>query len=378
MKENSTKNKIVDYDLYGIVGIRQINPSERDINNLAKSYSSFRSELDREPDIIIRYKIDWQLGDISYLGLDEAGFNEDGFYILTNGRSPLKVKIPFEQLGDKCEIVCEQGIGSIPLLNQIINLTFLKKNYLPVHASAFLHNDLGALVIGWSKGGKTEALFSFIKKGAKFVGDETVLISPDGKKMFGIPVPVSIWEWQFSEIKELMPPVSMQKKIQFKGIHLVDNAHRVLGTSILKNYSFVKMIGDALPALRRQLNIRLGPNIIFKGRTYWKQVNLNRVIIIMSHNKDVITIDKCNTVEIADRMIISSLYELDSFYSYYSKFKFAFPGIKNDFLENIDEVYYKLLPNAIASIESYQVLHPYPVSFEKLYKGMKPIFYNNN
>ena len=378
MEDFNTNSSIVDYDLYGIVGIRLINPGERDIKNLSKLYANFRSELRREPDITIHYKENWQIGDIFYLGLDEAGFNDDGFYILSSGRSPLKIKIPFEQIGDKCELVCEQGIGGIPLLNYIIKLTFLKKKYLPIHASAFLYNDVGALVVGWSKGGKSEALFSFIKNGAKFVGDETVIISPDGKKMFGIPVPVSIWEWQFSEIQELMPPLNTQKKILFKVVHFVEWVHRFSSKGRIKKNAAVKLMGEALPTLRKQLNIRVNPEEIFNGKELWGQVNLNRLVIIMSHNKDDITVDEFNTKEMADRMITSNLYELDSFNNYYSLFKFAFPGVKNDFLENVDEIYNELLPNAISGIESYKVLHPYPVSFEKLYKVMKPIFYNNN
>ncbi|MGA7837120.1 MAG: hypothetical protein WB996_04085 [Ignavibacteriaceae bacterium] len=374
MKENSIKSNIIDYDLYGIVGIRQINPAESDIRNLSNLYSSFRSDLIREPEITIRYKKNWQLGNISYLGLDDAGFNEDGFYILSNGQTPVKIKIPFEQIGGNCELICEMGIGNVPLLNHIINLTFLKKKYLPIHASAFIYKNLGALVIGWSKGGKTEALFSFIKYGAKFVGDETVIISPDGKKIFGIPVPVSIWEWQFSEIPELMPPISIQKRIFFKGIHLVDKVHKIFSNGLLKNNSFYKMLGKALPSLRRQLNIRVLPEVIFANKLHWGQADLNRLVIIMSHNRNEFSLDKCNKDEIADRMVTSNLHELDSFKNYYSLFKFAFPGIKNDFLEEVGKIYNKLLPNVLDNIESYKVMHPYPVSFERLYTAMKPIF----
>ena len=374
MEDFNTNSSVVDYDLYGIVGIRLINPGERDIKNLSKLYASFRSELRREPDITILYKENWQIGDIFYLGLDEAGFNDDGFYILSSGRSPLKIKIPFEQIGNKCELVCEQGIGGIPLLNHIINLTFLKKKYLPIHASAFLYNNVGALVIGWSKGGKSEALFSFIKNGAKFVGDETVIISPDGKKMFGIPVPVSIWEWQFSEMQELMPPLSNQKKILFKGVHFIEWVHRVSSKSILKNNSIIKMMGDALPALRRQLNIRIGPEVIFDGKVQWEMVNLDKIILAMSHSKNEISVKECSENKIASRMINSNLHELDSFYNYYSTFKFAFPGLSNNFLERVPEIYNNLLSKALSGIESYKVLHPYPVSFEKLYRAMEPIF----
>lgn len=375
---NNVLNNYVDFDLYGIVGIRLINPSDNDVNYVSRLLSRFKAELSTEPDITIRFKKNWELGDLTYLGMNDAAFNENGFYILSSGRAPLKAKIPFEQIGEKCEIVCEQGIIGIPLLHYIINLTFLKKKYLPMHASAFSYDNQGALIIGWSKGGKTEALFSFIKHGAEFIGDETVIVSPDEKKMFGIPVPVSIWEWQFSEIPELMPPLSAQKKLLFKGVHFVERVYRFSSKGRKKKNAAVKLMGEALPILRKQLNIRVNPEEIFNGRIRWDKVNLNKLVIIMSHNKDDITLDKCNTNEIADRMITSNLFELDSFNNYYNIFKFAFPGVKNDFLENVDKIYNQLLPNAISGIESYKVLHPYPVSFEKLYTVMKPIFYKTN
>ena len=98
----------------------------------------------------------------------------------------------------------------------------------------------------------------------------------------------------------------------------------------------------------------------------------------MSHNKDDIKLTKYDKNDIADMMITSNLYELDYFYNYYSKFKFAFPGIKNDFLENVAKIYNNLLPSAISGIDVYKVLHAYPVSFEKLFTAMEPIFSDNN
>ena len=374
MDNNTTNKNTVEFDIHGIVGIRLVNPSEYDIKYISKLLSQFRSDLTREPDITIVYKKKWDLGNISYLGLNEAGFNDDGFYILTSGRQPLKVKIPFEQIEDKCEIVCEQGILGIPLLHYIINLTFLKKNYLPIHASAFSYNDISALVIGWSKGGKSEAMFSFVNHGAKFIGDETVILSADDKQMFGIPVPVSIWEWQFSEIPDLMPPLSMQKKVLFGGVHFLDGVYKVSQKIKLNNNSIVRLLGDALPALRKQLNIRVAPEKIFNGKLEWEKVNLDNIVLAMSYSEENITVSECDKDEIINRMICSNLFEFDSFYKYYSTFKFAFPGIKNEFLELVPEIYNELLPKALSGVESYKVLHPYPVSYEKLYEAMKPIF----
>jgi hypothetical protein len=374
MDSNTANKDKVDFDIHGIVGLRLVNPSKYDVKYISRLLFQFKSDLNREPDITIVYKENWDLGNVSYLGLNEAAFNDDGFYILTSGRQPLKVKIPFEQIGDKCEIVCEQGVVGIPLLSYIINLTFLKKNYLPIHASAFSYNDINALVIGWTKGGKSEALFSFVNHGAKFIGDETVFLSDDGMKMFGIPVPVSIWEWQFSEIPDLIPPLSMQKKVLFGGVHFLDGIYKMSKKVKLNNNSIVSLLGDALPALRKQLNIRVTPEKIFNGKLKWEKVNLDKIILAMSYSEDEISVSECNKDEITDRMICSNLFEFDALYNYYSTFKFAFPGIKNEFLETVPDIYNKLLPKALSGIASYKVLHPYPVSYEKLYEAMKPIF----
>ena len=100
--DNKSANKhTVDYDIHGIVGVRLVNPSDYDVKYISRLLSQFKSDLNREPDITIVYKENWDLGNVSYLGLNEAAFNDDGFYILTSGRQPLKVKIPFEQIGDK-------------------------------------------------------------------------------------------------------------------------------------------------------------------------------------------------------------------------------------------------------------------------------------
>ena len=372
---NKTINKnTVDFDIHGIVGIRLVNPSEIDIKNISRQLSHFKSELIREPDITIVYREKWDIGDITYLGLNEVGFNDGGFYILSSGKHPLKVKIPFEQIGTKCEIICEQGVVGIPLLNRIINITFLKKKYLPIHASAFSYNNLNVLIIGWTKGGKSEALFSFVNHGARFIGDETIMLSADGKQMFGIPVPVSIWEWQFSEIPELMPPLKMKQKILFSGIHFLDGIYNLSKSIKLHNNSFVSLLGDALPTIKKKLNIRVAPEKIFNGKLNWEKVKLDKIVLTMSYSQDDIEISECDKYELIDRMICSNLDEFDSLYKYYSAFKFAFPGTQNEFLESIPDIYYELLPKAITGIESYKVLHPYPVSYEKLYGAMKSIF----
>lgn len=377
MKSNGKYENYLDFDLHGIVGIRFISPSSSDVKHILKQLFPFESDLKRDPDITVTFKENWELGEINYLGLDNAAFNENGFYILSNGRVPLKVKIPFEQIGNKCEIICERGIVGVPLLNYIINLTFLKNNFLPIHASAFSYNKSNSMIIGWSKGGKTEALLSFIKNGAEYIGDETVFLSANGKEIFGVPVPVSIWEWQFKEIPELIPQLSMHQKIMFNGIHFYEFIYNLLKRLGLKNTVPLKLLEDALPSLRNQLSIRVSPDKLFKGKVSWEKHSIDRVILAVSHSSDEISLTESNKEDIVSRMISSNLYEFESFFSYYTKFKFAFPGVKNDFLENIPRLYKELIPRALAGVKSYRLVHPYPVSFKKLFDVMKPVLDSN-
>jgi hypothetical protein len=364
-------NNGVDFDIHGIVGIRLINPTAGDVSAIANQFGQYRSTIEREPDIVIFIKEKLPTPSLTYLGLDYAGFTDEGFYILSS-KENLKVLIPFDKIGSQLEIMCESGLHSLPWLLEVINLMFLKKNYIPLHASAFVYKGVGIVVTGWTKGGKTEALLSFANHGAHYVGDEWVILSSDGKEMFGMPVPICVWEWYFKSIPKLLPKVGMQKKILFKVIHSLDVIHRRLENGSFKNSFPVKTLGQTLPALKRQLNIRALPEELFKNRVC-KLATPDKIILSISQNDPNIYVEECDPSEIAKRMISSNELEQAPFLEFYKAFKFAFPNFRNEFLENIDELQYALLCSAFANKEAYKVYHPYPVPFEDLFNQLRPI-----
>ncbi len=98
--------------------------------------------------------------------------------------------------------MAERGVGTIPLLVPIVNLTALGRGLLPIHASAFVHAGLGVLVTGWAKGGKSEVLLAFAARGASYVGDEWVYLADDGSRMVGLPEPIRLWDWQLRAMPE--------------------------------------------------------------------------------------------------------------------------------------------------------------------------------
>ena len=137
--------------------------------------------------------------------------------------------------------------------------------------------------------------------------------------------------------------------------------------------SFVaKVLGQALPAFKRQLNIRVLPEEIFQKRIC-PSTAPHKLLMSMSHNEPSIQIEICDPAEIAQRMVSSNAYEQMTFLEFYKAFKFAFPNLRNEFLETIDELQYSLLCRAFENKEAYKILHPYPVPLEEFFHSVKAV-----
>ena len=363
---NTGKNKIIEFKLLDVIGVRLINPSEADLKVITKKFEIIPQTLSIEPDIVITYVKELKLTGLTYIGLNTAAYSQDGFYILSNGKEHVKVKVPIVDVGrSKLNLVCESGSPDIPALNYIVNFTLIGKDLLPLHATAFRYNKVGAVVMGWSKGGKTESLFSFMNHGAEFLSDEVAVVSFDGNEVLGMKIPICIWEWQFKEIPSYMPRVSLQKKFIMKVIHIIKTLNKAFN---------IELVNKAIPTLDSQLNIKVLPTKLFNKDRIISRMNLDVIILAMSHDSNEIVVETISADEVIDRMINSQEYELDYFFRYYKMFKYAFPYHLNEFLENIKSVQYALMKKLLEGKKAFVVKHPYPVSFEKLFEKMEPIF----
>lgn len=363
--------QIVEYDIHGIVGIRLENPTENDVRAVEKQICFPQTRLDREPDITIRFTPVLEIAGLTYTGLF-AGYNADGFFILKSSKKPCKARIPFEKIGGKCEILCESGLRSVPQLIAIINLTFFHKNYLSLHASGFVFNDTGVVLTGWAKGGKTEVMLAFAEHGAQYVADEWTVFPADGSQMFGLAEPVRLWDWHLAQVPRLARQKSRQQRMIFKTIHALAGFHKRLARGRLKRFFPVKALGEALPALKRQLNIRVTPETLFEGRLL-PAAKPEKVFLVMSHDQPETRVEPCGIDEIIERMIHSNEFEQLVLTEHYKTFCFAFPGRRNALIENLPEIQRKLLQSVFAGKTAYKTLHPYPVVFEELYQKMAPL-----
>lgn len=362
----------IDYDIHGLVGMRLIDPSPSDVDTIERHVGPLRGPLSRKPDIVFRFVNHLPTSGLRYLGL-ENGFTDDGFFILCDGKKETKARVPLQQVGsDQIEIVCESGVRSFPLLTGIINLTVLKKDHVPLHASAFVYNGTGIVATGWTKGGKTEALLAFASQGAEYVGDEWVWLSGDGKRVYGIPGNILLWSWQLEYLPHLRRQVGVGERVLFKTIKSLDRLQATNPDGRLSKTFPARLLRQAMPVLRRRLFVKMTPRAIFGAGCGSLVAKPERVFFMVSHEDPAISVDPMDPQEIVRRMVSSIQHEQSTVAEHYLALKFAFPDVRNELIECAPDLQYSILSRALAGKHGFAVRHPYPVSLPELYKAMRP------
>jgi hypothetical protein len=366
----------VDYDLHGIVGIRLVDAKPADVAIITEQIGSIQSPLSREPDIIIRFTDRLPTSSrVRYLGLNDAGFTDDAFLILrSKHKTHARVRIPFEQIGGRCEIVCERGLAAVPLLIAVINLTALGKGFLPLHASAITYRDKGVIATGWSKGGKTELLLAFMSNGARHVGDEWLYISPDGSQMFGIPEPMRVWDWQLDDLPKYRALLSRGKRAKLRALKLAVRVMDWLADRrISRKSALMRMVSRVAGVLKLQLNVQVPPPKLFGADACPFTGTPDILFFVASHETPDMLIEPMDSREIARRMLFSLQEEQKELLSYYWKFRFAFPDKSNGIIDNIEALQQEKLEQMLSGKKAYAFYHPYPVYIPSIFEAIDPL-----
>ena len=363
----------VDFDLHGLSRVRLIDASPAETAAVARQLGAIRAARAGEPDLTVRF-VD-RLAPASpliQLGLEEAGFTDEGFLLMQGKHGArVRVRIPFEQIGDSCEIVCERGLPAVPLLIPILNLTVLSRGSLPLHASAFNYRGTGVLATGWSKGGKTETLLAAMARGAEYVGDEWVYLSPDGR-MAGIPEPIRLWDWHMQQLPAITRQLGRDDRFRLRAAMAAFRLAQAGAQGPARRLPPGKFAARALPLLQRQTGLNVDPFQLFGAKCCPMQGRLDCILFVVSRDAPEIVVEPIAPEEVAERMVFSLQYERRPFMDHYLKFRFAFPERANAWVERAEEVQRDLLLRTFAGKPAYVVYHPYPVSLAALFEAVEP------
>lgn len=357
----------VDFNLHNLVGIRLHDPRPGDVRALARQLGPIQRPLSGPPDIAIHFVTQLPVnGSLRTLGLQEAAFSDDAFLILrSKHKAQARVRVNFQRIGaGPCEIVCESGLPAVPLLIPILNLTMLSKGVLPLHAAAFTYNGTGVVTTGWSKGGKTEALLAFAARGAAYVGDEWLYLTGDGRRAFGIPEPIRVWDWYLRQLPDGGPRVGRSDRLRLAALR---------GIAALHQRAPRVVPGRAARFLERQRYTDLHPRDLFPAERLALAGAPDIVVWMVSHDAQEVTVAPIEAGEIARRMVHSLHYEWLPFLAWYQMYQFAFPGARNELIESLEARLAALLDQVLAGKPAYVVAHPYPVDLAALFEAMRPL-----
>jgi hypothetical protein len=354
----------VDFDLHGIVGIRLLDPLPRDVRTLTRQLGPLRGRLAGEPDITVHFVDELPCPEpMTYAGLDCAATDEK-FFLLT-GRDGVRARtsLPLDAVGGRCSIVAERRVGPVPHLLAVINLTALAKGVLPLHASAFIHRGAGVLVTGWSKGGKTETLLALAARGARYVGDEWVYLTPDGG-MHGIPEPIRLWDWQLRQLPDLRAGLPAGTRARLGALRPMAAA-ATAAAGALRGLPASALL-RAAPLIRRQAYVQVPPDRIFGEDAVELHGRVDHVVLVVSHDRDTVGIEPVPGPVVAARMRASLEEERSRFLQLYRQFRFLFPGRASPGIEEASATEARLLDELLAVRPAHVLRHPYPVRLESL------------
>ena len=123
--------------------------------------------------------------------------------------------------------------------------------------------------------------------------------------------------------------------------------------------------------LKSQLRNWYRPAELFAGRTRYDGAPVDAVFLVSSHQSEGVAVEATDPQRIAACMRSSNESERTHLFQYYRAFKYAFPDRRNAFLEQLDERQALALEGALARKPAWHVTHPYPVSLDALYQGMR-------
>lgn len=362
----------LDLDLHGVVGVRLVDATPADEAVVRRQLGLLERPLARDPDVVVRFVDELPIDGLRFVEFGRTGFTEDGFYVLQSRKRAARVRIGFDGIGDCCEIVCQRGLRAVPLLMAIVTITALKRDCVPLHASAFVHEGTGVLVTGWAKGGKTEALLAFAARGAEYVGDEWILLSRDGRRMHGIPEHIRLQDWHLRQLPALQRRAPPSRRALFRAIRTVDRLHGAVADGALGRVLPISLVAEALPALRRQLNAQFDPRQVFARTSDTHTGCPERVFLMTCHDAPTIDVRPIDPQEIARRMLASNAFEQQPLLTHYLAYRFAFPGRRSALLDDAPALQAEILASALEGKTAFEVRHPYPCNLGALYEAMAP------
>ncbi|MFA9431370.1 hypothetical protein [Egicoccus sp. AB-alg2] len=361
-----------DVSVHGVVTLRFVDAPWRFADRFTTRWQRYLlPAAGADPDLVVRFA-DVAPPSPSFVGQRWCAVDESGLFVLDEVDGRALARLPLDEFGSTAEIRCRRDVTAVPFLVEAICLAFLARGYVPLHGSAVVHEGRGVVFMGWPKGGKTGALLGFVGHGARFVGDEWVLLSPDGSAVLGLPLSLSVSAWQLPYLGIAPATLPGGKRRLFRAVAGLEWVARATARGRLARSEPVTLLHKALPTLRRQLRVSRPPAAWFPDRIGPVTAPVDVLFLVEGHAAPDVRVEREPPARLARRMVHANAYEWRPLLDRYRAFRFAHPDRRNALLDDLEARLGPPMAAAMAGTPAYRVRHPYGGSLDVLYAAIAP------
>lgn len=350
--------RTVDFDFAGAGVVRAVNASDADIATLSRQLgaSSTPERADEAPLLIVEFVADPLPKRHTLIGLHEAAYDDDGgFYATKPSLAGNWVRMPFGAISPGCRLVAATGTPHVLHLIAVLNLVVLQRGRVALHAAALRFHDAGVLVVGWSKGGKSELLLGAMNRGASYIADEWAYLEGETRTVTGLPEPIRLWDWFYDDLPEARRDLDAGRRARLGLLSLgesaVDAVDQRVNSRALKKMSAL---------LGRQRYVTVSPHDLFGPDRCAPHTTIDHVVLVESHSDEASSLDSLDTTVAAGRLAASLSAERQPLRDHYAMYRYAFPDRRDQAMEQSDERESEMVAAGLRDVATSRLLHPFP------------------
>jgi hypothetical protein len=291
-----------------------------------------------------------------------VGYSEAGLYVLA-GRNRPRAFVRQDSAWGSGSIVCTRGTDTVPFLSAAVALAALAGEWTPLHASGWVTPDgVGVIASGWAHSGKTGALLAAYERGARPIGDDRVLLSPDGSVMVGLGRPVVVKDWHVAQLPRLRAVIGARRGA-FARASFAVGSRRGGGSPSRWGHLLDRVLTKARGLASVEIDLASGDGDSEAHPRARPQV----LLLMETHDDERIVAERADPELVAPRLAAHARAELIEILRGQVAYEYAHPGSGWQGVDEAPRMAAQILERAVRGIPAWIVRHPYPCSLDRMH-----------
>jgi hypothetical protein len=290
-----------------------------------------------------------------------VGYSDAGIYALAGNDSP-RAFIRQGSAWGAGSIVCVRGVDRIPFLSAAVDLAALAGEWAPLHASAWVTPDgVGVIASGWAHSGKTGALLAAYEHGARPIGDDRILLSPDGGVMVGLGRPVVVKDWHAAQLPGLRATMGRRRGA------LARVSYAVASRSRASRWRWSRFFDRALMKARGLTSVEIDLSSDVDDSEAHPRSRPRVLLLMETHDDARVVAERADPAEVAPRLAAHTRADILPTLRGQLAYEYAHRGRGWQNVDEAPRMAANILERAVRSLPTWIVRHPYPCSLERLH-----------